>query len=306
VNRKNKLVSIIIPTFNHAKYVIEAINSVLNQTYQNFELIIIDDGSTDNTKEVVNKIIAENADKKISYFYQKNCGVSAARNKGIHEAKWENITFLDADDIFLDTFLEDMIFKINEGYDWVICDNNLKRIDTQHGTYKNEFQKRNIDFSDDIIKQMLISDRIGTPDRMLIKKGLIIENKICFNEKFACFEDWDFHIQLLCLSEKVGYVEKALVVYRLRDDDSNATRIMKWDWLDYKYNFLKKWKHEFKKRNILDSYSESMWDLARKHLRYTKSKVKVVRCISESLMTSFLPLKKTMGNIFRNKNLREM
>lgn len=89
-------VSVIIPTYNRAHFVIEAIESVLNQTFQDFEIIVVDDGSTDNTREALKKF-----GSKIRYTYQENRGVAAARNTGIRAAKGEFIAFLDHDDLWL-------------------------------------------------------------------------------------------------------------------------------------------------------------------------------------------------------------
>src|SRR4030042_4018515 len=103
-------VSVIIPTYNYAHFLFEAVKSVLDQTYKDFELIIIDDGSTDNTKDVVDNIMKKS--NVIRYFYQVNQGLSAARNHGIRVAKGEYIALLDADDIWSDKFLEKMSSKI--------------------------------------------------------------------------------------------------------------------------------------------------------------------------------------------------
>jgi len=101
-NKNNHpLISIIIPTFNRADWIKAAIESVLKQTYQNFELLIIDDGSTDNTKKIISF-----CDKKIKYYFQKNKGPSAARNFGIKEANGKYICFLDSDDQWAKTKLE--------------------------------------------------------------------------------------------------------------------------------------------------------------------------------------------------------
>ena len=104
------LVSVIIPTYNRAKLIKRSVESVLNQTYKNLELIIIDDGSTDNTKEVIDSI----KDERIIYFYQTNQGVSAARNKGIDLAKGKYIAFQDSDDAWHLDKLEIQIQKMNE------------------------------------------------------------------------------------------------------------------------------------------------------------------------------------------------
>ena len=92
------LVSIIIPCYNRADIVGETIDSVLAQTYERFEIILVDDGSTDNTRE----IISAYADHRIRYFYQANGGLSAARNSGLNVAEGEFVAFLDSDDIWLD------------------------------------------------------------------------------------------------------------------------------------------------------------------------------------------------------------
>lgn len=106
------LVSVIIPTYNRTKVICRAIDSVLNQTYQNWELIIVDDGSTDATKK---KITPYLKNKKIKYFKKKHSGVSASRNFGLKKAKGAYISFLDSDDEYLNNRLEKqlhfMIYK---------------------------------------------------------------------------------------------------------------------------------------------------------------------------------------------------
>ena len=89
-------VSIIIPAYNCEKYIFECLESVINQTYSNLEIIIIDDGSTDNTSEICQRF--EKIDNRIIYTWQENSGVSKARNKGIDLAKGKYIVFIDADD----------------------------------------------------------------------------------------------------------------------------------------------------------------------------------------------------------------
>ena len=95
VNNREPLVSVIIPTYNSSQYIKEAIDSVLAQTYKNFEIIVIDDGSTDNTKEVLAPYLSV-----IKYIYKNNGGPASARNRGIKEANGEFVAFLDADDVW--------------------------------------------------------------------------------------------------------------------------------------------------------------------------------------------------------------
>src|SRR5689334_23008717 len=94
-------VSVIVPTFNSARFLCEAIGSVHAQTYKDYEIIIVDDGSTDDTQNVVKEL-----DKPCKYFYQNNAGPSVARNYGISESSGEFVAFLDADDAWLPGKLE--------------------------------------------------------------------------------------------------------------------------------------------------------------------------------------------------------
>lgn len=91
------LVSVIVPAYNYGHFIGETIASVRAQTYQNWECLVVDDGSTDNTREVVSKLI--NEDGRVRYFFQENQGLAAARNSGIAETKGEYLQFLDADDL---------------------------------------------------------------------------------------------------------------------------------------------------------------------------------------------------------------
>lgn len=100
----NIFFSVIIPLYNKIKYVKETVLSVQNQTYRNYEILIIDDGSTDGSYELVCNL--SKLDDKIKVFRQKNSGVSCARNKGIENASGEYICFLDADDLWHDNYLE--------------------------------------------------------------------------------------------------------------------------------------------------------------------------------------------------------
>ena len=95
--------SVVLPTFNRSNFITGAINSLLNQTYDDWELIIVDDGSTDNTKKVVEQFSKK--DSRIKYHYQKNSERSAARNNGINKTKGNYICFIDSDDLYEEGYL---------------------------------------------------------------------------------------------------------------------------------------------------------------------------------------------------------
>jgi len=118
----NPSVSVIIPTFNREELIVDTLDSVLNQTFENWECIVVDDGSTDNTKDVLEKYIS--TDKRFNYFSRKNepKGASSCRNIGIREAKGDYIIFLDSDDCLGPVCLENRILNIEKepNYDfWV-------------------------------------------------------------------------------------------------------------------------------------------------------------------------------------------
>ncbi len=113
------MISVIIPSYNRAHIIQRAIDSVLSQTYECFEIIIVDDGSDDNTKSIVSSI----KDNRIRYIYQENKGVCTARNKGIFQAKGDYLTFLDSDDYANQNWLSDFNEKIlDNSFDLIFCD----------------------------------------------------------------------------------------------------------------------------------------------------------------------------------------
>ncbi|MDD7183284.1 glycosyltransferase family 2 protein [Peptostreptococcus porci] len=114
---KDNFVSVILPAYNSGKYIKSCIDSILNQSYEDFELIIVDDGSTDDTQKIINNYV----DKKIKYIYQSNKGVSLARNTGIKNASGDLVTFVDADDIMGKYQLEIMVKYFCDGVDMVMC-----------------------------------------------------------------------------------------------------------------------------------------------------------------------------------------
>ena len=114
------MVSIIIPVYNCEKYIEKCINSIINQTYKDFEVIIVDDGSIDNSIEICNKLIK--TDKRFKITRQTNKGVSCARNLGLELAKGEYITFIDSDEWVENTFIECLLKGIlEEQADMSVC-----------------------------------------------------------------------------------------------------------------------------------------------------------------------------------------
>ena len=202
----NPSVSVIIPTYNRADIILETIESVFNQTYQNFEIVIVDDGSSDNTKEVIENL----KNPRIKYIYQKNSGPSAARNNGIKNAKGELIAFLDSDDLWLKDKLEKQINILNYRPEigiiscWAVgitFDNRILYKRTGSAKNNKEFIRGVLFNPDSVIS--------GTP--AIIIKRECFDKVGFFDEEMKCLEDWDmwFRIALeyefFCVNEILTY-----------------------------------------------------------------------------------------------------
>ena len=187
-------VSVIIPTHNRAHLISRSIQSVLNQTYQDFEIIVVDDGSTDNTKEVIKEF--QRKDKRIKYIkHGKNKGGSAARNTGIKASRGEYIAFQDSDDEWLPGKLEKQIevFK-KEPVEVGIIYSDMWRIT---GNKKKYFYSPEIMPKDKIIYEQALDYSIGNIgiQTSLIKKEAFAKAGM-FDEKFPRFIDLEFFIRL--------------------------------------------------------------------------------------------------------------
>ena len=189
----NNLVSIVTPTFNRAYILTTAIKSILSQTYKNWEMIIIDDGSTDNTKELVLSF----EDKRIKYLYQKNAGPSAARNKAPLTAKGEWIAYLDSDNELLPNYLEVMI-------DWITKNPSalyvLPKGRRTLELYENDKLVKLIDDTEDFPKNLTIKDifmrKLHFDVNGFMHSRRIFEEGIRWDEKISRMEEWEFVMQI--------------------------------------------------------------------------------------------------------------
>ncbi|WP_419771202.1 MAG: glycosyltransferase family 2 protein [Candidatus Marinarcus sp.] len=120
----NTLVSVVIDNYNYEKYIANAIDSVLNQSYENYEIIVVDDGSTDSSKEIINSY-TQKEPTKIKAIFKENGGQASAFNIGIKEIKGELICFLDSDDEFESNKLEEIVALYEQGYEYIFNDHTM-------------------------------------------------------------------------------------------------------------------------------------------------------------------------------------
>lgn len=213
--RKPPVISIIIPVYNSERYIHRCIDSILRQTYQDYELILVDDGSTDRSGEIC-KAYA-NEDNRIIVIYQKNAGVSSARNAGLAIAKGKYITFCDSDDELLPDYLAVMINEPEEaelviaGYRYI--DENGKEIFESHENGKNN----QIFVDANSLEELIIDEK---SDYIFSKRFLsnkIRENQISFDNAESYGEDTLFVLTYLCCCNSVSIRKNIIYSYRYHD-----------------------------------------------------------------------------------------
>lgn len=205
------LISVVMPCYNNGTYVGQAIESVLKQTYDNWELIIVNDGSTDNSEEVINQYAQ--TERRLHYIKQENRGVSAARNRGAQAAKGEFICFLDADDWLAPICIQKAVDNYQKHPDCrLFCMKCLYVDESSH--YENEFVAYPGSYRNVLVYGMSISIAIRRIE--FLKVGGFDENMR------SGFEDWEFNVRFLDNDSIVIVSDIPLYNYRCY---KNGTRV---------------------------------------------------------------------------------
>lgn len=223
------LVSIIVITYNSSKYVLETLESAKAQTYQNIELIISDDGSTDKTIEICEKWLAENKDRFIDsqiITVEKNTGIPANCNRGVKASHGEWIKLIAGDDVLLNNCIKDNIDHVRNS-DIKILFSKLRIFDKKaqydmRPSVVTFFQKE----SDEQFKMLLEYNHIGnTPTSFIAKK--VIEQVGYFDEEFFLIEDYPFWIKCVQYGNRIHFMNKLTVLYRLHDSSVDFSERIK-------------------------------------------------------------------------------
>ncbi len=201
------MISVIIPAYNAGRFIEGCINTIFNQTYRDFEIIVVNDGSSDNTLDILNSLAKKDARLKV--ISQKNGGVSAARNTALKHAKGEFITYVDADDSLPKTAFSDMLELAADDVDFVICSYNEITVKSR----PNPFQNNVFDGPQDIYNRFRDFDRtIWWPCAKLYKTSIINENHLTYDTSITFGEDHIFNLLYskyitgkVVVSEKMTY-----------------------------------------------------------------------------------------------------
>ncbi|NIS18110.1 MAG: glycosyltransferase [Aliifodinibius sp.] len=207
-------VSVIIPAYNSSQYILEALDSVFEQSFKDFEVIVIDDGSTDNTKKKI-----DDYPHQIRYFHQENGGPAKARNLGIRKSEGKYIAFLDADDVWLSTKLEKQVaaFKKDPELGMVITENSLF---DEGGIYRTTVGKGNYLMRGDLVTNIFLKSGVVTPTVMVRRE--VFDKVGLFEESLRIAEDDNMWIRIAS-SYPITLVDEPLA--KIRDHQLRTMRI---------------------------------------------------------------------------------
>lgn len=268
----NTLISVIIPLFNREEYILETIDSVIEQTHTNWELIIVDDGSIDNSY----KVVAEKAKADARIFLYKRDkepkGAPTSRNIGIEKSKGEYIQFLDSDDLLANDKFEKQlaIFSENSELDFVGCQtsvfvgdkSNIVRLWSQIPNEKDSFNN--------ILSQYLSSNSAWQTAALIWKKTFL--NKIKgFDIRLTCSQEWELHGRALVFKSNFSFINENLVYFRGNSDGAMG-RVFT----------------EKPQRESLFLATTLVWKLIKEKKRLSKEVCRAYRITSITLMIIFI------------------
>lgn len=250
----NIRISIIIPVYNAEKYLSETLDSILNQTFTDFEVIAVNDGSTDSSLDILK--LYKNKDKRIRIIDKKNSGVSDARNTGIKNATGEYVCFVDADDILAQEYIEAMFDVVSKyGADMVVC---------RYVTFRKSNQITYVHGNSDVNQVKSVTDLLErglltSAWNKLIKKEIIIKNNILYDTNMTFGEDLFFCWKVYLKSNLIYYLDKELYFYRLMNEGATAKYHPEL-YENYKraFNELKVYAQQ---KNTADSESTKVFDI---------------------------------------------
>lgn len=217
------MVSVIIPVYNVEAYVKDCLQSFENQTYRDFELLIINDGSTDQSREIIRDFIS-GSDMTIHLIDQENAGVSAARNAGLERAQGDYICFADSDDMVTSEYLGTMVDVMKKtGCDLMTC--GAGRLGASRKLETSRFSAEpQIDLmtSAEALERLLFKKMHESVWSKMARRDLILKNNLSFVVGCRYAEDLEFTYRMLAYAKKVAQIRDELYLYRIRDDSATG------------------------------------------------------------------------------------
>lgn len=258
-------VSVVIPTYNREKTIARAVRSILAQTYENYEVLVVDDGSTDSTRKIVEGL----GDDRIRYIdLGENSGASHARNVGIQMAECDYIAFLDSDDEWLPEKLSkqmDAMRRMPENVGFVYC--RMKRADSNEKKAVCPEQDMPVNLlAGNLFVTLMKKNIIGTPTVLARKKCL--EQAGGFDESLRCIEDWEMFLRIAQAWE-IGFIEDILVtVHATAGSVSYNIRA----YIEARCYMISKYWRRMEDENILEGVMQELLMFAHKYGYYREAK----------------------------------
>ena len=273
-------IAVIIPSYNCAPFVEQAVESVFRQTYSDYELIVVDDGSSDNTAQVVAKY---SSNPKFCYYRQDNRGLPGARNAGVRISNSEYLAFLDADDQLEEDALKLMVQELDRtGASWCLID-AVKAKANGRETRSTEIPK------DDPFYAILRDDFICRG--MFFRRDAFVEVGL-YDESMKYREDWDINIRMFAARKTFTYLPKPLYIYTWRDGSITTGKRARV--LDFTVMLLKKHHKSFADagdKRAAKIYAQNMWRLGRFYFYEVRLYRCALACVLESLKYDFSPVR---------------
>jgi glycosyltransferase involved in cell wall biosynthesis len=266
-------ISVIIPSYNCGQYIVGALESVFAQSCQNFEVIVVDDGSNDDTAEVLRPYLDR---RNFRYVYQQNRGLPGARNCGARLSHAEYLAFLDADDALAPNALERMKTVLDRsGASWCLVD--ILKVNGE----RRQVQRTMLP-SGDLLHGILRED--------FIRRGMFFRRQQFFDvglydESMRYREDWEINIRMFEADQPFIYLAEPLYLYSWREGSittGNRAKV-----LDYSTQVLRKHHKRLADRGDHDAaklYASNLWDLARQYFYELHDYRRALACVRESVV----------------------
>lgn len=204
-------VTIVMPAYNVAEYITASINSVLNQSFEDWELIIVNDGSTDDTQKIIEKFVA--LDSRIRLINKSNGGVSSARNKGLSFAQGKYVSFLDSDDCYDDSYIEMMSAPLRNN----LSDMSFCKFQEKNGGRVLQESPRNMNelYKDSFVEHIMCIKNANHSMGTMYRLSIIRDHNVLFKEEYSYGEDLEFLLTMSCYC-RVAFVPEYLYFYIFR------------------------------------------------------------------------------------------
>ncbi|MCR5144582.1 MAG: glycosyltransferase family 2 protein [Lachnospiraceae bacterium] len=214
---EKKKISVVIPVYNAEKFIKRTMESIHNQTYSNWECLLVNNNSTDKSEEIIISQMAEYDDGRFSILHESKKGPAFARNCGIEKACGEFLVFVDADDIVETKYLENLVNAFDEDIDMCVC--GYKTHFDEHYTEESPDEKKKVRTNYEMIKRLFETKYYqGYLWNKMFRKEVIDNNQLRFSENISFNEDRLFLVQYLLDSEKVKCIDDHLYIYWMHDE----------------------------------------------------------------------------------------